>query len=185
MTSSYTYMAGARRSLTRHLRWNNNFSGYHTGLGQLPGSSSHSENIGSNISYKGTGGGVSYGQSYGTALVTASGLVPVPTALTPVLTGNQYILDNGSSITFNAVTTPMKLWTLSANYSKSLSSTVTPTLNSSNTSKIFTVFTQYQLRKLALTAGYTRLMQGAGSASPVPLSYSSYYFGIQRWFRAF
>jgi len=184
-TSSYTYMAGARRSLTRNLRWNSNFSGYHTGFGEIAGSSSHSENVGSNLSYKGTGGGVSYGQSTGTALVTASGLVAVPTSLTPVLSGNQYILENGSSISFTAVTTPIKLWTLSANYSKSLSRTATPSINSSNTSKIFTVFTQYQLRKLALTAGYTRLMQDVGSSTPIPLSYTSYYFGIQRWFKAF
>ncbi len=185
VTSAYTYMASARRPLTRHLLWNNNFSGYHTGLGELPGSSSHSESLGSSLSFKGTGGGVSYGQSTGTALVTASGLVAVPTALTPVLTGNQYILDNGSSISFNAVTTPIKLLTISANYSKSLSTTLTPLINASNTSKIFTAFTQYQLRKIALTAGYTRLMQGVGSATPIPLTFTSYYFGIQRWFKAF
>jgi hypothetical protein len=45
------------------------------------------------------------------------------------------------------------------------------------------VVMQYKIRKTHLNAGYTRLKQSLGTASP--LVASRYYIGISRWFNFF
>lgn len=185
VTSEYTYLASARRHFTRHLIWNGHFSGYHTGMGQIVGSSGHSEAYGTNIGYKGYGLGVNYSQSDGTALLTAGGLISTPVTITPVLSGNQFLLVNGKSYGATASATPVKLWTISANYTKAQSSTTANSLYSSNGTEAVTFYTQYQLRKIIVSGGYTRFMQGVSAVSPLPTNYSSFYVGIQRWFHPF
>ena len=185
VTSEYTYLASARRHLTRHLLWNSHFSGYHTGLGEIVGSSGHSEAYGTNFGYKGYGLGVNYAQSDGTALLTPSGLITAPITITPVLNGNQFLLVNGTSYGATGTATPLRLWTISANFTKAQSSTATNALYSSNGTEAATFFTQYQLRKVIITGGYTRFRQGVSAVSPLPVNYSSFYFGIQRWFHPF
>ena len=186
VTSDYSYLANASRSLTRHLLWNANYHGFHTGLGQLPGSSSHSQGFGTNLTYKGYGGAFSYASSYGTALLTASGLVSAPVTIVPVLSGNQYLLENGSSYSASLSATPMRQWTMSAGYSKAATDTATPTVFANSSSKMFLYFTQWQFRKVSLGGGYTRLIQGGTTTEgALPVDYSSFYIGIQRWFRPF
>lgn len=185
VTSNYSYLANARRALSRHLLWNSYFNGFHTGLGQVAGSSSHSEGVGTNLVYRGYGGGFTYAKSYGTALLTANGLVSTPLPITPVLSGNQYLLVNGSSYGINATATPLKLWTMSASFTQARNDTATPSLYSANSTKAITFFTQYQLRKVSISGGYTRLMQGVGAAGTLPMDFSSFFVGIQRWFHPF
>lgn len=187
VTSDYSYMANATRSLTRRLLWNANYHGFHTGLGQLPGSSSHSQGFGTNLMYKGYSGSFSYGSSYGTALVTASGLVPAPVLILPVLSGNQYLLDKGSSYSASVSASPINRWSMSASYSNASSDTTTPTLLAHSSSKVYLYFTQWQFRKVSLGGGYTHVEQGVGVTTPdaLPVNYSSYYIGIQRWFKPF
>lgn len=186
-TSEYSYLANVRRELSRHLRWNANFNGYHSGLSYVAGTSAHSEGFGTNLMYRGYGGGVTYNTSYGTALLTASGLVPTPVTVTGVLGGNQYLLANGKSYSVTASATPINRWTTNVNYSKAQYDTTTPTLFSSSSSKVFTVFTECQFRKISFVGGYTHLMQGvgAGTAGALPADFSSFYIGIQRWFKPF
>jgi len=187
VTSDYSYIANAKRSLTRHLLWNANYHGFHTGLGQLPGSSGHSQGFGTNLMYRGYGGSFTYGSSYGTALVTANGLVPVPVTIVPVLSGNQYLLAKGSSYSASVSANPIKRWSMSASYSEASSNATTPTLFTNSSSKMFLYFTQWQFRKVSLGGGYTHLMQGAGTTTvgTLPVDYSSFYIGVQRWFRPF
>jgi len=47
------------------------------------------------------------------------------------------------------------------------------------------VFTDYQFRKMVFTAGYTNLNQFAAASGLPAASYSNFYVGIQRWFKAF
>ncbi|MGA8540779.1 MAG: hypothetical protein WB566_14850, partial [Terriglobales bacterium] len=187
VTSDYSYLANVRRNLTRHLLWNSNFHGYHTGLGQLTGSGSHSQGFGTNLLYRGYGLGATYGSSYGTALLTATGLVQPPGTVAPVLGGNQYLLENGSAYSFSASANPIRRWTMTATFNKAISDTTTPTLYAANSSKVFTYFTAWQFRKVSLNAGYTNLQQGAGAATAngLPANFSSFYIGLQRWFKPF
>jgi hypothetical protein len=186
LTSSYSYLANARRRLSRHLQWNSNYHGFHTGLSQVAGSSSHSEGFGTNLTYRGYAFGGVYSHSYGTALLTANGLVSAPVTVTPVLNGDQYLLVNGSSFGFNATANPVKRWTVSASYSRAINDTQTPALYSNSSSRVFASFTQIQFRKVSFGGGYTHLMQGIGATSgSTPADFSSFYVGIQRWFHPF
>jgi hypothetical protein len=185
VTSNYTYMASMRRNFGRHTTWNNSFSGYHTGLGQAEGSSAHSENLASTAGYRKFSVGANYGKSYGAALVTANGLVSAPTWITPVLNSNQYLLTNGTALGFTVSGSPVNKLSVNANFSKSQSSLTSPSLDTTSTSKTYTFFTQYQLRKVSLGAGYTKVMQGINTVGGVPSDFTSYYIGIQRWFNPF
>ncbi|MGB8064068.1 MAG: hypothetical protein WCF26_19405 [Candidatus Sulfotelmatobacter sp.] len=187
VTSNYSYLANVRRELSHHLRWYANFNGYHSGASLVAGSSAHSEGYGTNLMYRGYGGGFTYTNSYGTALLTGSGLVSTPITALPVLNPNQYLLENSSSYTIVGSATPINRWTMNVNYSKAMYDTTTPALYSSNWSKVLTAYTTCQFRQMSIGGGYTLLMQsvGAGSTGALPASFSSFYVGIQRWFKPF
>ena len=187
VTSDYSYLANARRRLTRHLFWDSNYHGYRTGMSVLTGSGSHSQGFGTTLQYRGYSVGGTYGSSYGTALLTATGLVQPPGTIQPILGANQFLLENGSSYSGTASANPIKRWTMSATYSKGVSDTTTPTVYAASSSKTFTYFTTWQVRKISLNAGYTNIVQSAGAATPggLPLNFSSFYIGIQRWFKPF
>ena len=51
-------------------------------------------------------------------------------------------------------------------------------------SKVFTVFTNYQFRKMVFTAGYTNLNQFVSTAGMPAANYLNFDVGIQRWFKA-
>jgi hypothetical protein len=185
VTSEYTYLANARRAITRHWTWNSHFTGYHTGISQVTGLSSHSEGVGTTLFYKGWGGAFNYAQSDGTALLTPAGLVATPVQIAPVLSGNQYLLVNGATYNVTATATPLRLWTINATFSKAQNSTLTPSVYSDNSTKAFTLYTQYQMRKISIVGGYTNLVQGVGATTTLPANFTSFYVGIQRWFHPF
>ncbi len=186
VTSDYSYLASAKRHLSQHLLWNANFSGFHSGLSQIAGLSSHSEGYGTNLMYKGYSAGATYSTAYGTALVTANGLVPTPVTIAPVLSGNQYLLDNASSYTISVTANPVNRFSTTANYTKGLFNTTTPAGYTASSSSTFTVYTQYYFRKVSFNAGYSHLMQGVGtSTGSLPADFSSFFVGMQRWFKGF
>ncbi len=186
VTSNYSYMANAQRHLTRKLRWMATFNGFHTGLGEETGESSHSESYGTNLIYKMYNVGASYGHTSGTALLTASGLVAAPGTLAPVLTGNQYLLDTGSSYSFSFTANPLRRFSISSSYTKTINDNQgVAALNTNSASKVILVFTEYQFRKLMFTAGYTNLNQIVSSSGLPEASYTNFYVGLQRWFKAF
>ena len=185
-TSSYTYQASARRKIRRNLIWNTTFTGYRTGLSVETGQGSHSEAYNSTLLYKGYSLNGNYTNSTGTALITAGGAVATPVIIPVTLLGtNQYLLVDGSSYSVSASANPLRNMTITGSYGSSRSETTTPTLDSANSSKFLSIFTQYQLRKVSFNAGYTRLQQGVGASGLLPTDFTSYYFGIQRWFKAF
>jgi len=106
-TSNYTYMANAQRHLSRRLRWMAMFNGFHTGLGEVEGSSAHAENYGTNLVYKMYNLGANYSHTSGTALLTGSGLVVPPGTILPTLPGNAYLLDTGSSYSISFTANPV------------------------------------------------------------------------------
>lgn len=184
VTSEYSYVGNARRRVGQHLYWTTNFNGYHTGLSQIAGSGGHSEGVGTTLMYRGYGGGATYSTSYGLALLTASGLVSTPVTVAPVLLGNQYLLENSHSYTFVGNANPIKRWTINANYGRATYDTQTPLLYTANGTKTFSFYTACEFRKVSFVGGYTHLMQDLG-AGATPFNFSTFYVGIQRWFKAF
>jgi len=185
VTSTYDYSANVSHYLTRRMRWYGNFNGFHTGLGQLPGSSAHAEGYSSNVSYKMYNLGASYSHSTGTALLTANGLVLPPGNLGPALTGNQFLLTTGSAWSLNTTMNPVRLFVISANFTKAISDSSGGTAGTNSNSKIFNTFTSYQFRKVVFSAGYSNLKQYVSASGQPPGNFSNFYVGIQRWFRAF
>jgi len=185
-TSNYSYQANVRRRFGRRLQWFSNFNGFHTGLSAVEGSASHSESYSTNLIYRNYSVGANYSNSSGTALLTANGLVTTPVLIpVSVLGSNQYLLLNGTSYGVNGSASPFRRLTVSGSYNHAQSQTTTPTLSSANSSQLLSVYTQYQFRKMSYGGGYTHLMQGVGAAGTPPTNFTSYYFGIQRWFRPF
>ena len=184
-TSTYNYLANAQRRLTRRLRWLGTFNGFHTGLGEEAGQSSHAESYGTQLIYKMYNLGASYSRTTGTALLTASGLVVPPGTIAPVLTGNQILLDTGSSYSFSFTANPVRRLSFSTSYTKTINDNLNASLTTNSNSKVFLAFTTYQFRKLILTAGYTNLNQFVSASGLPQASYTNFYVGIQRWFKVF
>jgi hypothetical protein len=184
-TSNYTYMANAQRRLSRRIRWMAMFSGFHTGLGELEGSSAHAENYGTNLVFKMYNVGADYSHTSGTALLTANGLVAPPGTILPTLPGNDYLLDTGSSYSFSFTANPIRKLTFSSSYTKTINDSQAQTLATNSASRVFLVFTTYQFRKMEFTSGYTNLNQFVSAAGIPEASYSNFYVGLQRWFKAF
>ncbi len=184
-TSNYSYQGSVRRNLRRHLQWFGNFSEFHTGLSTVAGSSSHSENYNTSIHYRDSTVAVNYASSTGAALLTANGLVTTPVTILPVLGSNQYLLINGTSYGVSGSVSPFRKMVISGNYTHAQSMTTSTSLSSANSSQILSINAQYQFRKMQFTGGYTHLMQGVGASGTPPTNFSSYYVGIQRWFKPF
>jgi hypothetical protein len=184
-TSNYSYMANAQRILGRRVRWLATFNGFHTGLGELAGSSAHSESYGTNLVYKMYNVGATYSHTSGTALLTANGLVAPPGTILPILPGNQFLLDTGSSYSVSFTANPVRRLSFSTSYTRTTNDNLTAALTSNSASKVFLVFTTYQFRKMVFTAGYTNLNQFVSASGLPQANYSNFYVGLQRWFKAF
>ncbi|MFZ3266919.1 MAG: hypothetical protein WA172_23145 [Terriglobales bacterium] len=182
VTSNYSYLANAQRRLGRRLRWMTTFNGFHTGLGELAGSSAHSESYGTNFVYKMYNLGGNYSHTSGTVLLTANGLVAPPGG---ILVGNQFLLDTGSSYSVSFTANPMRRLTMSASYTKTMNDSQSVGVPTNSASKVLTAFTEYQFRKMVFSAGYTNLNQFVSASGLPQATYSNFYVGIQRWFKAF
>ncbi|MGB9199720.1 MAG: hypothetical protein WCB53_22545, partial [Terriglobales bacterium] len=181
-TSNYSYMANAKRRLTRRTHWLATFNGFHTGMGELEGSGAHAESYGSQLVYKMYNVGATYSHSSGTTLLTGNGSIVPPGG---ILVGNQFLLNTGSSYSFNFTANPMRRLVVSAAYTRTIDDGLAATLMTNSASKVYTAFTEYQFRKIVFNAGYTNLNQFVSAAGMPAANYSNFYVGIQRWFKAF
>jgi hypothetical protein len=85
--------------------------------------------------------GANYGHTSGTVLLTAGGLVAPPGTISPVLTGNQYLLDSGSSYSFSFTANPLRRFVISTSYTKTINDSQSATFPTNSASKVFVVFT--------------------------------------------
>ena len=183
MNSFYNYSGTVRRRWGRfHL--GAGASAARTGLTEQAGAVSSSESFNLNTGYGSmfTASG-SYSRSSGQALVTGAGLVPVP--IPPVIPSSLISIFGGDSYAFSLASSPLKRFTISAAYSKSISNTNTSSITSDNSSDQFNALLQYQVRKMNFTSGYSRLEQGFSAIGTEPQVISSFYAGVSRWFKFF
>jgi hypothetical protein len=183
MNSFYNYSGSARHTWGQF-----NFSASaatsHTALTAQPGTANSSQSYNSSIGYGrwiNASGGFSKGD--GQALITGSGLVPVP--VPPIVPSSLLSMYGGEGYSFSVASTPVKRLLLQASWSRSNSSTSSDTLTSWNHNAQFNTLVQYQFRKLSFNSGFARLQQGfSGSAGPAQVV-SSFYMGATRWFKFF
>ncbi len=184
MNSYYNYSGNARR------RWGQ-FSlgvgagGANTALTDQPGTANSSQSYNGNVAYgiwliaSGT-----YAHSNGQALLTGTGLVPVPIP-SPIVPSSLVSLYGGDSYAFSLSSIPTKKLVIAATFGKSNTNTTYNSILSSNQTNQFNSIVQYRVRKLNFISGYARLEQGfSGSGLPTEII-SSYYMGVSRWFNFF
>jgi len=129
--------------------------------------------------------GATYSHTSGTVLLTTSGLVAPPGSITPLLPGSQSLLDTGSSYSFSFTTNPVRRLSFSTSYMRTINDSLGELAPSNSASKVLLAFTTYQFRKVVFTAGYTNLNQFVSASGLPSASYTNFYVGIQRWFKAF
>lgn len=184
MASFYTYSGNVRRRFG-NFNWSASASVGKTGLTEQPGTTSSSNSYTTGLSYShwislsGT-----YAKSSGNAIETGAGLIqnPVPQPIVPI---NDLILYGGKSYAFGLGSNPIRRLTVTASFAKATSNTDLQGIGSwNNTEQINTLF-QYQFRKMYLTGGYSRLLQGFSASGIPPANVSSFYIGVSRWFNFF
>jgi hypothetical protein len=184
MNSFYNYSGSARRRWGK-LNLGMGAGASRTALTSQAGTANTSESFTATTGYgtiiTATG---SYSKSDGQALITGTGLVPIPIP-TPILPSSLVSIFGGNSYSFGLSSAPGKRLVLSASYAKSASNTLNNGIASSNENNEFNALIQYQVRKLSFVSGSSRLQQGFSSSGTKPEVITSYYFGLSRWFNFF
>jgi hypothetical protein len=182
-TSNVNYSTTASRRLTRRLYWNSTFGGSNTLFSQQVGDSSGSQSVSSGLSVRKYSLNGGYSKSHGVSILTANGLVS--TGIPVVVSATNQVLYNASSYTLGATASPIRKLVVSAGYSHAVSNTTSYSVSSLNQTDMFNSQLQYQFRRMAVTAGYTRFSQGIGASGTAPAKVSSFYLGVSRWFSLF
>ncbi|MGB9232893.1 MAG: hypothetical protein WCC04_00640 [Terriglobales bacterium] len=181
-TSFYSYGGNVRRRIG-HLNVGVGASGGRTGLTGQTGSQNTNESFNGNLGYgRYLTATASYSKASGSALLTGAGLVQAPTQPLP---SGLIDLFGGKSYSFGLSSSPVKKLTIGAAFGSSDSNILSQSIASANKTNVFNALFQYQLRKIYLTGGYSRLEQGISSSGLPPEVISSFYIGVSRWFNFF
>jgi len=180
-TSYYNYTGNIHRRFGpgNQWHWSAGFGGSHSGLSQQAGTTNHSESYSTTFGNRRFSMQGQYTQGYGQSLNEAGTLIGLPP--TPGVVN--YILFNGSSYGGGISATPIPRLVVAATYNRAISNTLSQVI-SHNDTQIYNAQLQYHMRQIGLQAGYTRFAQGI-SAVGAPLSTTSYFVGVSRWFNLF
>ena len=126
----------------------------------------------------------SYFEATGSVIATGSGLIPEPVP-PPILPPGLLTMFGGRGYSVGLSSSPVKRLLIGAGFSNSDSSTNSDAISSTNHNEQFNALLQYQFRKVYVTAGFSRLIQGFSASGEPPEMVSSYYAGITRWFNFF
>jgi hypothetical protein len=185
-TSSMGYVTNVRHHVGNRSYFTAGFGGSHSGISAVAGSSNRSEQVSSSFTYNRFSVNGFYSTSRGTAVFTTTGLVAIPGNLPPeTLSPDSVIVFNSKAFGFGGGGTLMRRLTVSASYSQSSGDTVDPLLSMFIKNNLFTSTAQYRLRKIYVNGGYTHLRQSVGAPGTAPVTVTSYFVGISRWFNFF
>jgi hypothetical protein len=183
MNSYYNYSGHVKRRIGK-LVWSSGASFSKTGLTALPGTDSSSQSYSMGLGYRNwVSANGSYAKATANGLVTGTGVIPTP--LPPVIPSNLLILYGGTSYSVGLSSSAFRGFTASGSYAHALSNTMNTGLGSWNKTEQYNFIVQYQFRKVYLTGGYARLLQGFSASSTGPGVVSSFSIGVSRWFNFF
>jgi len=183
-TSNLGYTASAKYRFNPRTFWSAAFTGGRTAFVQQAGSGLTNENYSSAFNWRRFTASGNYSVSKGTAVITATGLLPIPLPepIIPVASSTTYNATGyGGGIGFS----PLKRLTIGGSYTRVNSNTMSLTGNSVNLTDQLGSRVDYQFRKVYFYAGYIRLRQVVTAAGAPPTSLTTYYFGLSRWFNFF
>lgn len=185
-TSSYGWVANARRQLGNRMYFAAGYGGSHSGLTNEAGLSSGSHRWSGTFLWKNYNVNGFYSFSNGAAAFTPTGLVSVPVGVPPSLFApGSVILYNSKAVGGNVGGVFMHRLTFSLGYGDSRGSTVDPLISTVTQTQLYNAVMQYRLRKIFLNTGYTRLRQAVGTPGVAPVVVTSYFIGFSRWFDFF
>lgn len=182
-TSYYNYSATVRRHFRRYTIWSAAFYGNHSGINQQAGSSYGGEAYATSLSWYRLGFNAIYSRNSGNSLITPVGTTPLPP--TPGVPSTYIIQFMGDSYGAGLSWAPMTRLSISANYNRSISNTLSNATPSNNNTEIYFAQLVYHIRRVGFQAGYERFTQGITAVSSTPVTSNSYYFGISRYFDFF
>jgi hypothetical protein len=185
-TSSYGWVANARRRLGNRMYFAAGYGGSHSGLTNEAGLASGSHRWSGTFLWKNYNVNGFYSISDGAAAFTPTGLVSVPTGVPPTLFApGSLIVYNSKAVGGNVGGVFMHRLTFSLGYADSRGSTVDPLISTVTGTQLYNATMQYRLRKIFLNTGYTRLRQSVGTPGNEPIIVTSYFIGFSRWFNFF
>jgi hypothetical protein len=181
-SSGYGYSAGIGRKLGPYTYVSFNAVGTKSSYSNAAGAENSGQAYASSLTLKRFSLNGSYAESTGVSILTPTGLT---TVTTPIVSPLQTVTFGGKSYSFGASTTPRRGLVLSAAYSNARSNTEGSSAFSENTTRLLNGMLQYKVRQLWITGGYLRLQQGFTITGQPPMSDSSFFVGITRWFKFF
>jgi hypothetical protein len=185
-TSNYGWVINTRRRIGGRAYFGAGYGGSHSGLSQVAGTSNSSERVSGSLTWRSYSVNGFYSKSNGEAILTATGLVSVPTNLPPGIFAPDAIMTyNSKAVGGNMSAVLFRRLTVSMGYGDGTGSTIDPAISTFTSTQLYNAIIQYRLRKIYLDGGFTRLRQSVGTAGAVPVSVTSYYIGFSRWFNFF
>ena len=184
MSSFYNYSANVRRRWGK-FGWSAGASEGKTALTEEKGTASSTESFNTAVGYsRWVTANATYSKSSGNGIATGAGLVTTPIPQ-PIVPSYDLILFGGKSYSFGLSSNPMRKLIMSASFAKANSNTNLQGIASWNNTEQVNTLIQYQFRKMYVTGGYSRLVQGFSASGLPPENVSSFYFGVSRWFNFF
>jgi len=184
-TSSFYNYSGNIRRRWGQFTWSAGAGGGRTGLTVVGGTQNTNSSYTTSIGYSRfiTLSG-NYAKSSGNGIESPNGIIQNP-VLVPVLTPGSAILFSGDTYSVGFGSNPAKKLTIGASYARANNNNLFNSVRSTSSTMEYTTLLQYQVRKLYLTGGYTRLQQGFSLSNTGPAVISSFYVGLSRWFNFF
>ena len=184
MNSFYIYSANVRHRFGQ-IVWTASASGSHSALTNQPGTGNGGESYSTSLGARRLTLAASYSKTNGYGLLGGNGITAPPNLPPGVIPAEWLLFYGGTGYSFSLGTTPVRHLSLGASFSRADSNTVNGLIFSANHNEQVFTNGNYQFRKLTLTGGYGRLVQGF-SASGVPASnVNSFFIGVSRYFNFF
>lgn len=179
--SYYTYSSNLRHRFFNRIVWSAAASGSHSALTNNPHTGNGSQSYSTSLGFRRFSASANYAKSDGYGLLGTIGLTPPPGTIPP----DWLLLYGGHSYSFGVGATPVRRLSLGASYSRAWSNSTTAGIGSTNHTDQVNAILNYQLRKLTLTSGYGRLVQGFSASGTPPSNVNSFFAGISRSFNFF
>lgn len=182
-TSNFNYGGSIRRKVNPEMYVSLFVRSSRSGLVTQEGTGNKANSFGGSLSWKGYGLSSNYSASDGAAILGGNGTL-VPTPEGPILTPD-FVYFDAKSFSVSASKRLFHRLLLSSSYSRVESNTDQKNGNTMNRGNRFSFNTQYTLRKVSFTGGFTRSEQEFSSLVGGPRMINSYFFSINRWFNIF
>ena len=184
MDSYYIYSGNVRHRFGQ-LLWAASAGASHSAIVNQPNTGNGGESFSTSLGARRLTFSASYAKSNGYGLLSGNGITP-PINLPPgAIPPGWLLLYGGSGYAFALGATPVRRLSIGASFSRADSNTISGSTFSANHNEQAFLNGNYQFRKLTLTGGYGRLVQGF-SASGLPTSnLNSIFVGVSRYFNFF